>query len=217
MKVYSKSFKIHNLMGDLIDNYFQTHLSMSKEDANYLHHHYYREYGLAIEGLVRHHKIDPLEYNEKVDDALPLDDIIKPDPKLRRLLERIDRSKVKVWLFTNAYITHGRRVVRLLGIEDLFDGITYCDYGAERLMCKPATEMFDKAMRESNASDLTQCYYVDDSGLNCVGGKNYGWKTAHLVEPDLTEPPTERKADFQISSLYELPDVFPELFKAGEQ
>ena len=202
-------------MGDLIDDYFQTHLSLSKEDSNYLHHHYYREYGLAIEGLVRHHKIDPLEYNEKVDDALPLDDIIKPDLKLRKLLERIDRSEVTVWLFTNAYITHGKRVVKLLDIEDQFDGITYCDYGVTPLLCKPATEMFNTAMRESGATDLSQCYYVDDSGINARGGKAYGWKTAHLVEPGLSDPPEKPLADFQLSSLYELPDVFPELFKTA--
>lgn len=202
-------------MGELIDDYFQTHLSMTKEDANYLHHHYYKEYGLAIEGLVRHHRIEPLEYNEKVDDALPLDDIIKPDLKLRKLLERIDRSKVKVWLFTNAYITHGKRVVKLLDIEDQFEGITYCDYGAEKLLCKPAWEMFEKAMRESGATYPRECYYVDDSGINAMGGKAFGWTTAHLVEPfdGHEKPPTEPVADFQIQSLYQLPEVFPELFK----
>ena len=199
-------------MGELIDQYFQTHLSLSPEDSYYLHHHYYQEYGLAIEGLVRFHKVDPLEFNEKVDDALPLDDIIKPDPKLRKLLERIDRSKVKVWLFTNAYITHGKRVVKLLGIEDQFDGITYCNYGGPKLLCKPAIEMFDRAMREAKAIDLQDCYYVDDSAINSRGGKMYGWKTAHLVEPGLAEPPPEPVADFQISSLYELPEIFPELF-----
>ena len=147
-------------MGDLIDEYFQTHLSLTKEDARELHLRYFKDYGLAIEGLVRHHKIDPLEYNRKVDDALPLDDIIKPNPKLRRLLEGIDRSKVKMWLFTNAYITHGERVVKLLGIDDLFDGITYCDYGASKLLCKPTPEMYDKAMREADVTDTEDCYFV---------------------------------------------------------
>ena len=213
--VYSKSFKISDLMGELIDSYFQTHLAMSKEDANYLHHHYYKEYGLAIEGLVHHHKIDPLEYNEKVDDALPLDELFKPDLKLRKLLERIDRSKVKVWLFTNAYITHGKRVVKLLDIEDQFEGITYCDYGAEKLLCKPAREMFVKAMRESGATDPRECYYVDDSGLNARAGKEFGWTSAHLVEPipGHEKPPKEPVADFEIQSLYQLPEVFPELFR----
>ena len=199
-------------MGDLIDDYFQTHLSLNFEDARKLHLSYYKDYGLAIEGLVRHHKIDPLEYNQKVDDALPLDDIIKPDPKLRRLLEGIDRSKVKLWLFTNAHITHGKRVVKLLGVDDLFDGITYCDYTAERLLCKPTPAMFDKAMRESGATTLQDCYFVDDSAVNAAGGKKYGWKTAHLVEPDVDSPP-KPVADFQISSLEELRTIFPELFK----
>ncbi len=141
---------------------------MSKEDAAYLHQRYYKDYGLAIEGLVRHHRIDPLEYNAKVDDALPLDDIIKPDPKLRKLLEDVDRSKVKLWLFTNAYINHGRRVVKLLGIEDLFEGMTYCDYGAERLLCKPSPEMYAKAMREAGITDPKECYFVGKHNLSRV-------------------------------------------------
>jgi len=121
---------------------------------------------LAIEGLVRHHKVDPLEYNRKVDDALPLDDLIKPDLKLRQLIQSLDTTEVKPWLFTNAYITHGRRVVKLLGIEDLFEGITYCDYSAESLLCKPSHEMYVKAMRESGAQDVNNCYFVGKSTLS---------------------------------------------------
>ena len=125
-----------------------------------MHLRYYKEDGLAIEGLVRHHKIDPLEYNRRVDDALPLEDIIKPNPKLRKLLEDIDTSKVKPWLFTNAYINHGMRVVKLLGVEDLFEGITYCDYASPPLLCKPAPDMFAKAMREAGVTDKKDCYFV---------------------------------------------------------
>lgn len=215
--LYSKGFKIHEIMGELIDDYFQTHLSLTREDASTLHQRYYKDYGLAIEGLVRHHKIDPLEYNAKVDDALPLDDIIKPDPRLRELLMSIDKSKVKLWLFTNAYITHGRRVVRLLGIEDLFEGITYCDYGAAdgRLLCKPDVRMFEKAMREAGApmDRLDRCYYVDDSALNAEAGQKYGWRTAHLVEKGVTKPPPEPISDWQVESLYELPSIWPEVFQ----
>src|SRR5262245_6743052 len=119
--------RVHDRMAILIDEYFAKNLSLSWEEAVKLHKEYYQNYGLAIEGLVRHHQIDPLDYNSKVDDALALDDIITPNPELRRLLEDVDRSKVRMWLFTNAYVTHGKRVVRLLGIEDLFEGMTYCD------------------------------------------------------------------------------------------
>ena len=47
-----------------------------------------------------------------------------------------------------------------LGIEDLFEGITYCDYSAERLLCKPHLEMFAKAMREAGVDDVKDCFFV---------------------------------------------------------
>jgi pyrimidine and pyridine-specific 5'-nucleotidase len=152
-------------MTELIDQYFIKHLELSRDDAYRLHQDYYKTYGLAIEGLVRHHKIDPLEYNRQVDDALPLESIIFPDPQLRKLLEDMDKTKVKLWLFTNAYINHGRRVVRLLGVEDMFEGITFCDYAQTPMICKPQPEMFKKAMREAGIKEFKDCYFVGRSRL----------------------------------------------------
>lgn len=196
-------------MQDLIDKFFVKHLSLSAGDALMLHQKYYKEYGLAIEGLYRHHKIQPLEFNREVDDALPLDEILKPDPELRRLLERFDKDKVKMWLFTNAHITHGKRVVRLLGVEDCFEGITYCDYTAKELLCKPRSEMFEKAEREAGAPGADQCYFVDDSYLNCTHAHARGWHTVHLVEPGV-QAPAQRAAEYQISHLSQLHDLFPQ-------
>lgn len=144
----------------LLDKFFVKHLDLKSEDAHMLHQKYYKEYGLAIEGLTRHHKIDPLAFNYEVDDALPLDNILKPDPKLRKLLENLDTTKVKPWLLTNAYVNHAKRVVKLLGIEDLFEGVTYCDYGALPLVCKPSQDMYAKAEKEAGAPSTDQCYFV---------------------------------------------------------
>ena len=147
-------------MTELIDQYFIKHLEITRDDAYKLHQEYYKTYGLAIEGLVRHHKIDPLEYNRQVDDAIPLETILSPDPTLRKLLLDIDTSKVKLWLFTNAYVTHGKRVVKLLGVDDLFEGMTFCDYGSEKLICKPYVVMYEKAMREAGVKEFKDCYFV---------------------------------------------------------
>ena len=49
--------KIHDMMVEKIHQYFTTHLKISDEEATKLHHEYYRSYGLALEGLVRHHEI----------------------------------------------------------------------------------------------------------------------------------------------------------------
>lgn len=151
-------------MADLIDEYLRHSLSLSAEDAKRLHQEYYTNYGLAIEGLVRHHQIDPLDYNSRVDDALPLEDIIKPNPELRKMLEDIDKTKVTMWLFTNAYVTHGRRVVRLLGIDDLFDGLTFCDYSKAPLVCKPSEKAFRRAMSEAGVERVEDCFFVGKPG-----------------------------------------------------
>lgn len=152
--------KVHDLMADLIDVYFQKHLNLPQEEAIRLHNEYYQTYGLAIEGLVRHHEIDPLEYNSKVDDALPLEGIIKPRPELKQLIDDIDRSKVRLWLFTNAYVNHARRVIKLLGLEDKFDGITYCDYSSVPFVCKPHKDAYSRAMKEAGVEKWEDCYFV---------------------------------------------------------
>ena len=69
-----------------------------------------------------------MDFNEKCDAALPLETLLKPDPSIRQLLLDIDRSKVRVWGATNAYITHAERVLTILGLRDLFEGIVSCDY-----------------------------------------------------------------------------------------
>ncbi|KAJ5380474.1 uncharacterized protein N7496_002902 [Penicillium cataractarum] len=204
---------IHDEMQKLINKFFVKHLDLTTEDAHMLHQKYYKEYGLAIEGLTRHHKIDPLEFNYEVDDALPLDAILKPDPKLRKLLESLDTTKVKPWLLTNAYVSHGKRVVKLLGVEDLFEGITYCDYGQLPLVCKPSQEMYAKAEKEAGAPSTESCYFVDDSHLNCKHAEARGWTTVHLVEP-CTPTPRIPASKYSVSSLHELPAHFPDVFKS---
>ncbi|CEJ62745.1 hypothetical protein PMG11_11236 [Penicillium brasilianum] len=158
--LYSRHLKVHEVLSGLIDCYFKKHLGLSHENAILLHQVYYKRYGQAIEGLVRHHQIDPMVYNVSVDDALPLEDIMKPDPELRRLLEDIDTTEVRLWLLTNAYKTHGERVVRLLGVDDLFEGLTYCNYSETPFTSKPHIDMFKKAMREAGVQKNESCYFV---------------------------------------------------------
>ena len=239
--LYPRSLQIQDLMAGLIDSYFVRHLSLSAEDATALHSRYYRDYGLAISGLVKHHKVDPLAYNEEVDNALPLEDIIKPDKDLQELLEGVDKSKCKLWLFTNAHITHARRVVSLLGVERFFEGLTYCDYTQQPLVAKPHDDMFEKAEMEAGVyythpappppsppplqgkdkeakNDTTlernkrKCYFVDDSSLNCRAAKARGWVSVHKIEMDDPEPEGPTAGTFRIRQLSELRELFPDFW-----
>lgn len=209
--------------------YFEKYLSLPKDEAARLQREYSRQYGQALQGLVRHHQIDPLDYNAQVDDALPLEDLIKPDPRLRQFLKSIDTSKVKLWLLTNAYVNHATRVVRLLGVDDLFEGLTYCDYGQVPLVCKPHEDMFRKGMKEAGVLDVRNCYFIgkngsrhagrlliwriDDSYSNCAGAQKVGWTAIHYLEMGLLEP-SEPAGQYCIRNLEQLRDVLPPFFKA---
>ena len=205
-------------MQDLIDAYFARHLALSEADAIALHRKYYTEYGLALTGLVKHHKIDPLEYNAQVDDALPLDEILHRDEKLRALLVQIDRRRVKLWLLTNAHITHARRVVTLLGVEEFFEGVTFCDYRVLPLVAKPHTEMFEKAEREAGAyasgegGGKRDCYFVDDSALNCKAARERSWRVVQKIEEEDPEPKGEGR---WVRRLADLKGIWPGFFVDG--
>lgn len=183
--LYSQSHGISQLMGDKIKAYFATSLSLTEEDAQKLHYRYYKDYGLALQGLIKHHHIDPLHYNAQVDDALPLEQCLKPDQALKAFLQRIDRSKVRTWILTNAYISHARRVLKLLDLEDQFEGITYCDYTeGEDLTCKPYPDFYARAMTQAGIENKEKCYFVDDSLTNIHGALDFGWtNTVHFKEP----------------------------------
>ena len=55
------------------------------------------------------------------------------------------------------------------------------------------------------------CCVSDDSYLNCRHAHVRGWTTVHLLESEDPEPDT-KAAKYQIRSLEELRNIFPEFF-----
>jgi pyrimidine and pyridine-specific 5'-nucleotidase len=184
-------------------------LNKPPEQAASLHQQYLHEFGSTIEGLIRYHSVDPMSFNKQVDDALPLEDLLEEDLKLQQTLARFDRTKVKLWLLTNAHITHAHRVIRILGVEQYFEGITFCDYASGKLVLKPSQKMYVAAERDADVSGVRQCFFVDNSVQNCIAAQMRGWTVVHLCESS-QELPKGELAGHQIRSLHELPGLFPE-------
>ncbi|KAI0320671.1 pyrimidine 5-nucleotidase [Amylostereum chailletii] len=180
--LYSASSNISHAMGTRIHAYFLS-LGIPDEEATELHHKYYTEYGLALRGLARHHNVDPLDFDRKCDGSLPLEEMIKPDPALRQLFLDIDRTKCRVWGLTNAYRTHAERVLKILQLDDLVDGLIFCDYSEPNFTCKPEPDYYIKAMRTVGVSDPSRILFIDDSAKNIVGARAVGWaRCVHFVE-----------------------------------
>ncbi|KAB5594592.1 O-methylsterigmatocystin oxidoreductase [Ceratobasidium theobromae] len=145
-------------------------LKLEPEEARALHQRYYTEYGLSVRGLIKHHDVDPLDFDAKCDGALPLEELLTPDPAVRKLLEDIDPSKARIWALTNAYKTHAERVLKILKLDDLFEGLVYCDYGAKDFACKPERRFYDRAL-ELARTTAKKSYFVDDNFGNVRGAK----------------------------------------------
>ncbi|KAJ2610445.1 suppressor of deletion of TFIIS [Coemansia sp. RSA 1365] len=168
---------------------------------------YLRDYGLSVRGLIMHHKIDPAEFNAKVDGSIPLEDFIKPDAELRTMLQTI---KVRRWAFTNAGKDHAYRVLKCLAVGDLFEGVTYCDYMEPDFPCKPERAAYYRAMKDAGVSDAQKCYFADDSTKNVETARQIGW-TAVRVWPSIDDALTEGSIP-QIKKIHQLPEVLPQLF-----
>ena len=131
-----------------------------------------------------------LQYNTFIDDSLPLQDYLKPDWKLRELLIKLKKKKLgrfdKLWLFTNSYKNHAIRCVRILGIADLFDGITYCHYEKpieEEFICKPDPKFFEMARLQSGLSSFSNAWFIDDNESNVESALGMGMgHVIHLIE-----------------------------------
>ncbi|KAG7096849.1 hypothetical protein E1B28_004257 [Marasmius oreades] len=224
--LYSASSQISHAMGVKIHDYFVNELGLSHEEASKLHHSYYTQYGLALAGLVRHHHVDPLDFDRKCDQSLPLEDMIHPKPSLRKLFEDIDRSKVRVWALTNAYRPHAERVLRILNLQDQIDGVIFCDYEARELISKPEAVYYIKAMEKAGITDPSKCYFVDDNKRNVEAALKLGWKkSVHFCERGMEHVEGGKVIQINskaqdggqkiavISELEELREIWPEVFK----
>ncbi|KAI5481127.1 pyrimidine 5'-nucleotidase [Pseudohyphozyma bogoriensis] len=217
--VYSKKSGISEMMKEKIGSYFKR-LGLPPDEAAQLHHHYYTEYGLAIRGLVRHHQVDPLDYDEQCDAALPLENVLHENKELKEMLDSVDRSKFRVWALTNAYKNHATRVLSLIGLQDCFEGVVSCDYGAGEFFCKPEKEYYAAALTAAGSPDPSKCYFVDDSALNMKGANAVGWAKLALFDELGDESRKLNGLDKEgkvsvIGDILELRKVWSEVFVQG--
>ena len=213
--LYSKHLGIHEEVGQRISLFFQTCLGLPEEECHELRNKYLLDYGLAIKGLLSNFQINPLEYDEFVDGGLNLEAKLKKDIQL---IDNLQSIKARKWVFTNAGLRHARRVLKLLEIEDLFEGIVYCDYCEPNFPAKPDRLGFIRAMRCAGVDKMEDCWFVDDSKNNIRTALELGWHAVYLEEFEDTSKMLldSNAADDKIKSirgLSELQSVFPELYK----
>ena len=172
--LHNASAHIFPHIGRLMREYMQQHLSLTETEATALRQHYWRRYGATLQGLMRHHDIDPqhfLHHTHQFDD---LASMIVAEPGLKAMLRRLRGRKI---IFSNAPSHYTRAVLALTGIEHCFDAI----YTVERVRYqpKPAVRGFlhllhaEKLVPES-------CIMVEDTLPNLRTARQLGMKTVWI-------------------------------------
>ena len=197
--VYDRRCGLWDAIKQRIQLYMLEVIGLEPEEAPIIRQKYLQQYGTTLKGLIAEYQINKMDYLAFVHD-LPLQEYLKPDPELGRVLKGFSQQKI---IFTSADAPHAERVLKVLGIRDCFDRII--DIHTIEPFCKPDPAAFKKAMEAVNARDPQKCVMIDDLAANLDGAKSLGMFGIHI-----SSDPQNNHYDAVINNLKDLRKVFPD-------
>lgn len=186
-----------------IHSYIEHRLGVSAKEARMLRQRYLERYGTTLTGLQHEFGVDTEDYLNFVHDV-PLDKLIKTDPKLKIMLQSIQIPRI---IFTNAYRPHADRVLECLGIQGEIDQVI--DIYALDFHNKPNIEAYHRALGLISASDPSQVVFVDDRLANLEPAAAMKMTTV-LVNPDKGS-----NAHLHVKQITELTRLLPDLLNGS--
>jgi len=204
--LYPASSGLWEAIRQRMNSYMQKFINLPLPEIVRMRQDYLEEYGTTLRGLQAHYEVDTDEYLAYVHD-LPLEEFIRPDKKLQRLLLSLPQRR---WIFTNSDYNHARRVLKILGVEDCFNGII--DIRAVDFSCKPDKLAYQRALAIAGDENPRACMIFDDALRNLVPAHKMGFYTV-LVGKNGKDP----AIDQSITNLHELSDCMPDLWDVNNQ
>ncbi|XP_011621408.1 uncharacterized protein C24B11.05 isoform X2 [Amborella trichopoda] len=118
--LYSPALGIAEDCRKNIDEFLMKKCGLVREKATKLRAELFLTYGSSLAGLrTLGYDVDADDYHSNVHGPLPYQ-VIKPDPKLRAVLQSITQRKL---VFTNSDRAHAMKVLMRLNLEDCFEQI----------------------------------------------------------------------------------------------
>ena len=136
--------------------YMIERLGLPESDVPFLREQYSKMYGTTLRGLEERHQVDRQDFLAYVHD-LPLTEYLCPNSLVREVIASLPTRNL---IFTNADVSHARRVLTALQLDDLFE--TVVDINAISPYCKPMPESFAIAMDLADEPDPRKCVMIDD-------------------------------------------------------
>lgn len=182
-------------MHSQINAFLQRYFGLDEAGANEMRRHFWLRYGTTLNGLMRHHGVDPRRFLAETHVFPELADIVVHENALRHALERLGGTKL---VFSNAPRHYVQGVLRAIGLARYFDGV----YAIEdaRYRGKPALHGFHVLLRKHDL-DPHRCAFVDDILDNLRTAHRLGMSTVWVNAARRRVP----FVDLRIESIIDLP------------
>jgi len=194
--LYSQKRDLFSLIDRRINLYMSDILGIPADEVDGLRRLYWRDYGVTLGGLIRHHGVDPEDYLHYVHDVA-IHERLEEDPQLRRSLFSSSLRKV---IFTNASSDYAVRVLRCLGIEECFEEVF--DIRIATFLPKPFPEPYHRVLDRLGV-EAERCVMVEDTLKNLKTAKELGMATVWVGEGD-----TPSYVDVRVACAAQVPAYF---------
>ncbi len=196
--LYPFTSGVWNAVADKMNLYMIEILGFDRTEVPVLREKLFRKYGTTLRGLKTEYNINENDFLQYVHD-IPLEQYLHPNKDLGDILSLYSERKV---IFTNASHDHAQRVIRVLGLEGVFDQII--DITQISPWCKPFPEAFTKAFEIAGVIEPANCVLLDDSPRNLLAARQFGVYTIQVGSEFRSDG-----ADAAVISLLDLPSVIP--------
>ncbi len=186
--LYDPKHDLFALIDVRINRFMVEEAAIPAPDVDSLRRRYWREYGATLQGLIRHHRVDPEAYLAYVHDVA-VDTRLVPDAALQESLQVLP---VACHVFTNGSREHAERVLACLAVREHFHEIF--DIRIADYLPKPNPDPYHGVLA---ALQLTpeECVMVEDSEANLRRAGELGMKTVFVHSG-----PTVAGFDLQVAS-----------------
>jgi putative hydrolase of the HAD superfamily len=158
--------------------YIRDHLGLGADAATALRRRYWQWYGATLLGLVRHHGVKPAHFLHVTHELPGLEGRVRGQAHDIAALRDLPGRK---FILTNAPAAYARRVLGVLGIERLFNGLISIEdmhmFGA--LRPKPDARML-RALAARLRVHPSRCVLVEDTLVHQKAARRVGMHTVWM-------------------------------------
>lgn len=170
--LYPAATNLFALIDDKMGQYISEKLAVDRVEARRIQKQYFHQYGMTLWGLMQHHDVDPHGFLDFVHDI----DLgrVTPSTQVRTAISNLPGRAL---VFTNGDHVYAGRVLKKLGLDDLFVGIH--DIHATDYRPKPMQHAYDSLCQTCDIDPET-AVFVEDMARNLKPAKAMGMTTIWL-------------------------------------